>query len=108
MTDYGDNTSVQVLAWGVANSDYDTKSSTARTVASDLIDSILNNVSRVSSPSSLLNSSANLLAAAILVSQPSELEKHAWYIQGMVIVKNMRGSQTTDGEWSYSYSVLRE
>lgn len=108
MSDYGDNTSVQVLAWGVTNSDYDTKSSTARTVASDLIDSVLNNISRVSSPSSLLNSACNLIASAILVSQPSELEKHAWYVQGMDIVKNMRGNQTSDGEWNYGYSVLRE
>lgn len=108
MTDYGSVTTVEVLAWGVANSDYDTKATSALTIASDILDGELNNVNRVSSPSSLLGSAANLIAAAILVCDPKDLTKHAWYQQGMQIAKDIRGNQTTDGEWSYTYSVLRE
>lgn len=108
MTDYGSITTVEVLAWGVSNSDYDTKATSALTIASDILDAELNNIARVSSPSSLLGSAANLIAAAILVCDPKDLTKHAWYIQGMQIAKDIRGNQTSDGEWSYSYSVLRQ
>jgi len=108
MTDYGSITTVEILAWGVASSDYDTKATSALTIASDILDAELNNIARVSSPSSLLGSAANLIAAAILVCDPKDLTKHAWYIQGMQIAKDIRGNQTSDGEWSYSYSVLRQ
>lgn len=107
MADYGSITIVEVLAWGVANSDYDTKATAALTIASDLIDAEYNNINRIASPSSLVNSAANLIATAILTSGPTELTKNSFYIQGMQIIKDSRGNQTTDGEWAYSYSVLR-
>lgn len=108
MADYGTVAAVEELVWGVANSDYDTKATIALTVASDLIDTRMNNRIRIASPSSRINSAANLIAAAILASPPEKMATHQWYKMGVQIIDDMKGTISDDAEWGYQVPVQKQ
>lgn len=108
MTSYGDISSVEELVWGATNSDYDTKSTAALVIASDIIDSRMNNRNRIASPSSRINSAANLIASAILASNPENMSQHQWYKMAIKLIDDIKGSISDDAEWNYQVPVQKQ
>lgn len=108
MASYGDISSVEILIWGTTNIDYDTKATTALLVASDLIDSRMNNRIRIASPSSRINSAANLIAAAILASTPDEMTNHQWYKMAIQMIDDMKGTISDDADWNYQVPIQKD
>lgn len=105
---YGTVEVVQQLVWGDTNPDYDVRSQVALNIASDLIDSKLNNRNREDNPSSRIDSAANLIAGAILASNPENMSQHQWYKQAMVIIDQVRGNVSDDADWNYQAPIQRE
>ncbi len=94
----GTDDAVQILVFKAVNNNADTATTQARTEASSIALAELNITSEPSSPSSLLTSAVNLIAAGLLAKE--EVESKRFHDRGMALLEKLRGDEDNDAEWS--------
>lgn len=94
----GTDDAVQILVFKRVNNAADTATTQARTEASSIALAELNITTEPSSPSSLLTSAVNLLAAGLLAKE--EVESKRFHERGMALLEKLRGDEDNDAEWS--------
>ena len=107
MTDYGSNSECQIIAYGASNSDLDTISASARKVATSMINSQLDIVIDIATPSAAITTCANTLASAIISTSPEATAESALWKAGMKMLEMLRGDSVTDANWGITIPVDR-
>lgn len=102
---YGTDAAVQNLVHGTTNSDWDAATTAARNLSTQIINSELDILTDISSPSDKVTQCANLLAAGIFTSEPGKLEENAYYKMGMKMLEKLKGDNTGDSPWHTSIVV---
>ena len=103
---YGSNDQAQIIAYGAANSDYDTSTDTARQTATSIINSQLNLEEDIKAPSKKIDDCCNLLAAAIISTSPEATAQSAFWIAGMKMLDNLPDN-SADAPWRINIPVDR-
>jgi hypothetical protein len=110
MADYGSNSEVQLLAFGSVDAAQDTRSESARKIATTKINSILDLSTDISSPSAAVTNVCNLLAAGLILTGQftvDAIKEHPFYTLAMGMLEDIRGDTTTDAGWGRTIPVER-
>lgn len=107
MASYGTNAEVQKLAFKTTNSDWDSASTSARDVATSIINAELDRTTDLSTVSDLVTRCANLLAAGIVSSSPTNIQENVFWQQGQILLKSLRGDDTDDASWGRTIAIER-
>ena len=98
MVSYGSNAEVQRLAFGAADSNQDTRSTSARDVATSIINAELNLTADLSTVPDVITRACNLIAAGIILTGQTQVDsgvKHPFWLEGLKLLENI-GDQTDD------------
>ena len=101
----GTDAAVQNMVYGKTDSNKDNQTAQARTDATALALSHLNLDNDPSSPSSLLTSSVNLIAASFITRDKDKAD--TWSKAGHLLLDKLRGDDIDDAPWGIDIVVDR-
>ncbi len=110
MADYGTNAATQILAYGAADSDLDTRSAGARAVATSYVNAYLDLDRDIASPTDFVTDATNLLAAAVLLTGQASVEAinaHPFFDLALKLLEKAKGDQPTEVAWRKTIPVDR-
>lgn len=110
MTSYGSNSATQLMAFGAADSAQDTRTGTARDIATSFINSKLNRTIDFSSPSDTVTRCANLLAAGLILTGQFTVDSanpHPFIRLAMELLDDLIGEDSTNSPWRINIPVDR-
>lgn len=110
MTSYGSDAEVQKLAFGATDSNQDTRTTSARDVATSIINAELDLKTDLSSVPNEITRCANLLAAGIILSGQITVDSgnmHPYYTQGMRLLKELKADNVDNSSWGLVLPVKR-
>ena len=97
MTSYSSNANVQNIVYGVTNSDLDTVCSSARDVATSVINATLGYRSDLATVPDVITRCCTLLAAGIISTSPEDkVENNTYWKQGLLLLESL-GEEAPDG-----------
>jgi chaperone required for assembly of F1-ATPase len=90
MTSYSSNANVQTLIYGATNSDLDTQCSSARDVATSIINAKMGLKSDLTTVPDVVTRCTSLLAAGIVSTSPEDkVESNTYWKQGMILLESL-------------------
>ena len=97
MTSYSSNANVQNIVYGVTNSDLDTVCSSARDVATSVINATLGYRSDLATVPDVITRCCTLLAAGIISTSPEDkVENNTYWKQGLILLESL-GEESPEG-----------
>ena len=97
MTSYSSNANVQNIVYGVTNSDLDTVCSSARDVATSVINASLGYRSDLATVPDVITRCCTLLAAGIISTSPEDkVENNTYWKQGLILLESL-GEESPEG-----------
>ena len=97
MTSYSSNANVQNIVYGVTNSDLDTVCSSARDVATSVINATLGYRSDLATVPDVITRCCTLLAAGIISTSPEDkVENNTYWKQGLLLLESL-GEESPEG-----------
>lgn len=97
MADYSSNSNIQLLVYGVTDSDLDNVCSAARSVSTSVINAKLGYRSDLATVPDVITRCCTLLAAGIISTSPEDkVESNTYWKQGMLLLESL-GEETTTG-----------
>ena len=97
MTSYSSNANVQNIVYGVTNSDLDTVCSSARDVATSVINASLGYRSDLATVPDVITRCCTLLAAGIIsTSSEDKVENNTYWKQGLILLESL-GEESPEG-----------
>ena len=97
MVSYSSNANVQNIVYGVTNSDLDTVCSSARDVATSVINASLGYRSDLATVPDVITRCCTLLAAGIISTSPEDkVENNTYWKQGLLLLESL-GEESPEG-----------
>ena len=97
MVSYSTNAQVQNIVYGVTNSDLDTVCSSARDVATSVINATLGYRSDLATVPDVITRCCTLLAAGIISTSPEDkVENNTYWKQGLLLLESL-GEESPEG-----------